>query len=147
MLHMTLLSWTATWMGGKILSMSGILTLKTAKKNILRKSPLAQSFHDLWWISQVEETRKKIQGQATIWKRKMEESSLSWLPKKKDKVSKDDTCFECGVVGKWKRNFHIYLDGLKAKKVGEGNSGIYTFKIEMGLSTFSSNTLVFDTIV
>nr|KAJ0209623.1 hypothetical protein LSAT_V11C400180030 [Lactuca sativa] len=60
-------------------------------------------------------------------------------------VSKDDTCFEYGVVGHLKRNCHKYLVELKNKKVGEGPSGIFIFMIEMVLFTFSSNSWVFDT--
>ena len=66
-------------------------------------------------------------------------------PKKKDKVAKEDVCFECGVIGHWKRNCPTYLAGLKAKKAESGTSGIYMYMIEMGIFTFSSNTWVFDT--
>ena len=62
-------------------------------------------------------------------------------PAKKDKVAKNDPCFECGLVGYWKRNCPTYLAELMKNKLAlEGNSGIYVISID--LFSFSPNTWV-----
>nr|KAJ0184546.1 hypothetical protein LSAT_V11C900496980 [Lactuca sativa] len=107
--------------------------LKTIEKNIRRKE---------------KSRRKKLRTSRESHKlARAKERKLpkTHHPKKKEKVAKDDTCFECGVVGHWKRNYPKYLAELKNKKVGEGPSSISIFMIEMGLFTFSSNTWVLDT--
>lgn len=50
---------------------------------------------------------------------------------KKEKVAKDDTFSNGGVVGHWKRNYHKYFVGLKGKMVVEGTTCISIFMIEM----------------
>nr|KAJ0210600.1 hypothetical protein LSAT_V11C400172590 [Lactuca sativa] len=89
---------------------------------------------------------KNFNGKPQDGKGKRKKAPQNPPPKKKEKVAKDDTCFESGVVGHWKRNCPKYLAGLKNKKFEEGPSGISIFMIEMGLFTFSFNTWVFDTI-
>ncbi|KAL4590248.1 hypothetical protein LXL04_003174 [Taraxacum kok-saghyz] len=54
---------------------------------------------------------------------KMEEGgNVITHPKKKEKVAKEDACFECGVIGHWKRNCPTYLVRLKTKKAETGTS-------------------------
>ena len=117
--------------------------LKTAEKNIPRKTPQVLMIRE----GQVKKKNqgKYSKGKPQAGKGKGKKAPQNPPPKKKEKVAKDDTCFECGVVGHWKRNCPKYLAELKIKKVGEGPSGISIFMIEMGLFTFSSNTWVFDT--
>jgi hypothetical protein len=113
--------------------------LKTAEKNIPRKPSN---------VLMIREGRvKKTQSQNSKTKAKVAKGKGKKIaprpqPKNKEKVAKEDACFECGVIGHWKRNCPTYLAELKKKKVGEASSsGIFTIE----LFTFSSNTWVFDT--
>ena len=116
--------------------------LKTAEKNIPRKSSQVLMIRE----GQIKKPKgKNSKGKPYVGKGKRKMFPQAQQPKKKEKVAKEDACFECGVIGHWKRNCPTYLAGLKAKKAGEGTSGIYIFMIEMGIFTFSSNTWVFDT--
>ncbi|KAD5318112.1 hypothetical protein E3N88_18058 [Mikania micrantha] len=63
---------------------------------------------------------------------------------KKQKVSKDDPCFECGEIGHWKRNCLVNLKELKAKRDAGQTSGT-NFMIQVELNVISSNTWVLDT--
>ncbi|XP_071694321.1 uncharacterized protein [Rutidosis leptorrhynchoides] len=62
--------------------------------------------------------------------------------KKKEKPTKDATCFHCGKIGHWKRNYPTYLAELKKTKASNAStSGIYMIE----LFAFSSNSWAFDT--
>ncbi|KAD6118913.1 hypothetical protein E3N88_10184 [Mikania micrantha] len=63
---------------------------------------------------------------------------------KKQKVAKDDPCFECGEIGHWKRNCPVYLKELRTKRDAGQTSGM-TFMIHVELNIISSNTWVLDT--
>ncbi|KAD5318121.1 hypothetical protein E3N88_18067 [Mikania micrantha] len=63
---------------------------------------------------------------------------------KKQKVAKDDPCFECGEIGHWKRNCPVYLKELKAKRDAGQTTGT-NFMIQVELNVISSNTWVLDT--
>lgn len=63
---------------------------------------------------------------------------------KKQKVAKDDPCFECGEVGHRKRNCPVYLKELKAKRDAGQTSGM-NLMIHVELNVISSNTWVLDT--
>ena len=116
--------------------------LKTAEKNIPKKPSQVLMIRE----GQVKKTKgKNFKAKPQGGKGKGKNVSKPQQPKKKEKVAKEDACFECGVVGHWKRNCPTYLAGLKTKKAGEGTSGISIFMIEMGIFTFSSTTWVFDT--
>nr|KAJ0201743.1 hypothetical protein LSAT_V11C600304420 [Lactuca sativa] len=111
--------------------------LKTAEKNILSKTPQVLMIRE----GKVKKNKgKNFKGKPQDGKGKRKKSPQNPSPRKKEKVAKDDTCFECG-----ERNCPKYLAELKNKKVGEGPSGISIFMIEMRLFTFSSNTWVLDT--
>jgi len=111
--------------------------LKTAEKNIPKKPSQVLMIRE----GQVKKTKgKNFKAKPQGGKGKGKNVSKPQQPKKKEKVAKEDACFECGVVGHWKRNCPTYLAGLKTKKVGEGTSGISIFMIEMGIFTFSSTT-------
>jgi len=112
--------------------------LKTADKNLPRKTP------QLLIIRKGHVKKPNSKKKASVAKGKGEGKKVTSTlkPKKKEKVAKDDACFECGVVGHWKRNCPTYLAALKAKRASEGTSGVYIYMLKMGLFTFSSNTWV-----
>jgi len=113
--------------------------LKTAEKNIPKKPSQVLMIRE----GQIKKTKgKNFKAKPHGGKGKGKNVSKPQQPKKKEKVAKEDACFECGVVGHWKRNCPTYLAGLKTKKAGEGTSGISIFMIEMRIFTFSSTTLV-----
>nr|KAJ0215331.1 hypothetical protein LSAT_V11C300143630 [Lactuca sativa] len=64
---------------------------------------------------------KNFKGKPQAGKGKGKKAPQSPPPNKKEKVAKDDTCFECGVVGHRKKNYPKYLVELKNKK-GFGKS-------------------------
>nr|KAJ0208393.1 hypothetical protein LSAT_V11C500280080 [Lactuca sativa] len=90
--------------------------LKTAKKNIPIKT-----------------THKPKLRTPRLSLLRVREKKFSQTPKsnkKKEKVTKEDTCFECGVIDHWKRNCPTYLVELKNKKAEVGTSGIYVIYLE-----------------
>ncbi|GKA12751.1 chrysanthemyl diphosphate synthase [Tanacetum coccineum] len=65
-------------------------------------------------------------------------------PSAKEHPAKDDTCHHCKEVGRWKRNFPVYLVELlkKKKQVGTASSsGIFTIE----LFSFPNKSWVYDT--
>nr|KAJ0201275.1 hypothetical protein LSAT_V11C600313920 [Lactuca sativa] len=98
--------------------------LKIVEKNIPRKTPQVLM---IWGGGQVKNKNqcKNSKGKPQDGNSKGKKGPQNLPPKKKEKVAKNDTSFECGVVG-------------------EGPSGISILMSEMGLFTFSSNTWVFD---
>nr|KAJ0200352.1 hypothetical protein LSAT_V11C600309150 [Lactuca sativa] len=57
----------------------------------------------------------KVNPQAGMGKGK--KSPQNPPPKKNEKFDKDDKCFECVVMGHWKKKFPKYLDDLKNNEV------------------------------
>ncbi|GJU63722.1 retrotransposon protein, putative, ty1-copia subclass [Tanacetum coccineum] len=65
------------------------------------------------------------------------------LTPKKDNLTKDTICHQCGKLGHWRRNYPIYLSELmKKKKLSQGASNSSIFTIE--LYSFSSTYWVYD---
>ncbi|KAD3639942.1 hypothetical protein E3N88_29165 [Mikania micrantha] len=60
---------------------------------------------------------------------------------KKQKVAKNDPCFECGEIGHWKRNCPVYLKELRAKRDAGQTSGDYILKLPSGLEVILKNVL------
>ncbi|GJY24501.1 retrotransposon protein, putative, ty1-copia subclass, partial [Tanacetum coccineum] len=63
---------------------------------------------------------------------------------KKDNLDKDAICHQCGEVGHWGRNCHLYLAELMKKKKpsqGASTSGIFTIE----LYSFPNKSWVYDT--
>ncbi|KAJ9547940.1 hypothetical protein OSB04_020483 [Centaurea solstitialis] len=105
--------------------------LKTAEKNIPKKPSQVLMIRE----GQIKKTKgKNFKAKPQGGKGKRKNVSKPQQPKKKEKVAKEDACFECGVVGHWKRNCPTYLAGLKTKKAGEGTSGFPNRKTRADLS-------------
>ncbi|XP_023742993.1 uncharacterized protein LOC111891147 [Lactuca sativa] len=91
--------------------------LKSVEKNIPSKTPQVLMIRE----GKVKKKKgKNFEGKPQAAKGKGKKAPQNPPPKKKEKVAKDDTCFECRVVGHWKRNCPKYLAELKNKKVEEG---------------------------
>ncbi len=107
--------------------------LTTAEKNLPKKPSQVLMIRE----GQIKKPKAKYsKGNPFNSKGKGKKFPKAQNPKKKEKVAKEDTCFECGKVGHWKRNCPTYLAGLKTKKADEGTSGIYIYMIEMGIFYF-----------
>lgn len=116
--------------------------LQTIEKSIPRKT------HQVLMIreGQVKQKkkRKNSNGKPQVGKGNGKKAPQYLPPKKKEKVDKDETCFECGVVGHWKRNCPKCPIELR-NKAEDGTLGIFISMIELRWFTFSSNTWVFAT--
>nr|KAJ0220989.1 hypothetical protein LSAT_V11C200057170 [Lactuca sativa] len=101
--------------------------LKTAEKNIPRKTPHVLMIRE----GQVKKKKqgKKFKGKPQYGKGKGKKTPQNPLPKKKEKVTKDDTCFECGVIGHWKRNYPKYLVELKNHKGFQKSRELKTYEM------------------
>nr|KAJ0225208.1 hypothetical protein LSAT_V11C100038440 [Lactuca sativa] len=86
------------------------------EKSIPRKTPQVLMIRD----GQIKKKKKgkNSKGKPQVGKGKGKKAPQNQPPKKKEMVAKEDTCFECGVVGHWKMNCPKYLIELR-KKVEE----------------------------
>nr|KAJ0212638.1 hypothetical protein LSAT_V11C400204130 [Lactuca sativa] len=103
--------------------------LKTVEKNVPKKSPQVIMIHEEWIKN--KKKGKNFKDKPQVGNGKWKKAPQSTVLRNKEKVAKDNTCFECGVVGHLKRNCPTYFVGLKAKKVREITSGISIFMIEV----------------
>jgi hypothetical protein len=117
--------------------------LKTAEIKIPSKTPQVLMIQEGKFKKKKRQNNSKGKGKGKAkGKDKGKQVAKTPTPKKSGKVPNDDPCFECGVVGHWRRNCPTYLAELKKKKAGEAStSGIYMIE----LYTFSTNSWVFDT--
>ncbi|KAI3784081.1 hypothetical protein L1987_43173 [Smallanthus sonchifolius] len=117
--------------------------LRTAEKNIPKKPSQALVIRE-GHVKKPKYNKPNSKAKGKPNKGKGKQVATTPAPKrKKEKVAANDPCFECGVVGHWKRNCPTYLAELKKKRGDASTSGIYVITID--LYNFAPNSWVFDT--
>ena len=82
--------------------------LRTAEKNIPKKANPILMIRE-GRVKKLKHNNSKPKGKFVKGKGKQVAQAP---PAKKEKVAKNDPCFECGLVGHWKRNCPTYLAEL-----------------------------------